>query len=492
MAPNISSSNPPFTPASHELGLLKSLDRHCKAKDQSNAQAVLNVHMYRSEHCRNEIYRHVWICSGQPGGDPQFGEHHALEDLNRLRKAVHSYAEEVFHSLKKNERHLVEGKVWENAGRPLKKDPKWGKHHAVNKTKVLLRSLSDWRHADDQELGPLKEEQGFMDVANPLLATGALSYLEFARLSMVCKTFRDAIAKLPRGFWINAFQSEGIPLVESAEGEVRNSRADFTALAPITLSGRVISEFLGQPVGPIPNIREDVFARLSEQDPFGLDTIRKNYVLVMVPSLIQRIAGEAFPFALDPNGNLVPAPAEAVEGQVLNIPFSLKNLRILCKHPLKGRGNKPVFNRGSNAQVFEQCGLASNTTRVYLMRKQVADQSRNMRYEEQEKLVAGHRFEAMPLLLRALFDAVEILANGSCYDAQRSYARTSDRINNDVYQSVIGGFVPRAGGGFVPGGLWCASYLDSNYIGVVPGVPAGVQPAIGHWPLNTRPLESGH
>ncbi len=477
MTQGVPSSIPSYLPASHEWDLMDSLYSHCDRNDQSNAQAVLNSHL--SERCQNEIYRHVSICYGRPGGDAQFGKHHALKDLNLLGAAVHSYATEVFRSLNENERHFIEGKVWENAGKSQTNDEKWREHHAMESTTRLLRSLKDWRHAANEELGPLKDQKGFIAMTRPLLATGALSIGEVVHLSMVCKTFRAAIdAEYPRDFWINAFRNEGIPMVESAQGEERNHRADYLALAPITLSGRVISEFLGRPVGPIPKISQEAFDRLSHADSFQEGTNRDSCVIVVLPSVIQRTAGKAFPFALDPKGNLVPAPAEAVEGQVLNIPFSLKNLRVLCEYPLKGAENGPVFGRNSYDPIFEQCGLASNTTRVFLMRKQVADQSRNMTYEDQKKLVAEHRFEVPPLLLTALVAAVDILAKGICSHGRNplTYARTSDQVlvGKNLYPSAIGGFAPGAG-------VHVDDYYNvSDCFGVVPGAPAEVLSAIGH------------
>ena len=111
------------------------------------------------------------------------------------------------------------------------------------------------------------------------------------------------------------------------------------------------------------------------------------------------------------------------------------------------------------------------------MRKQLPDQSRDMTFEEQERLVGEHQMQVTDLLSRGLFDVLTIRRTGTCPHGETPwiYARCSDLVVIDGcrYQSAIGGFAPGAGVRVYYGCYGIGS------IGVVPGVPAEVLPAIG-------------
>ena len=174
------------------------------------------------------------------------------------------------------------------------------------------------------------------------------------------------------------------------------------------------------------------------------------------------------------NENLIELPpGTTVVKHDLMIPFSLKNLRMLCAYPLKGKENTPVFDKNFSDAVFNHCNSHPDKVTVYFMRKRVADQSRNQSYAAQQEIVKSEEFEVTPLRERALLDSVMILKSGTCPDNRNPpiFARTRDAVlyGSDVYQSVVGGFAPRVG--------VCVSYDDyvaHDYFGVVPGVPAEV------------------
>ncbi len=64
---------------------------------------------------------------------------------------------------------------------------------------------------------------------------------------------------------------EGIPLIESLDGEVRNLEEDFKNLYPKTLSGRMIAQFIGKVVGPVGEIKSDEYAYVRLQHDLRLD-----------------------------------------------------------------------------------------------------------------------------------------------------------------------------------------------------------------------------
>ena len=290
----------------------------------------------------------------------------------------------------------------------------------------------------------------------------SLGAADFSRGARVCKLWHELFQD--QGIWKSLSQREGIPLVE---GNDRNYKEDFKILYPITLSGKTISQFFGESLGEIPRIRLEVFNRLQQRDPFDPQrSMQENYVFVVVPSKVAR--------PLDQNTPPPLSEAGEIAGPMLQIPFSLKNLKMLCEHPLIGHKHMPVFGKDSYQPVFDQCGLCSDKVRVYFMRKRVADQTRSLPYLQQEGKARDQGLEVTPMLPRALYDAVCILRSGTCPDNRErepvTYARTSDlvRVGNSTYPSEIGGFAPRAGADVNSSGY------DYDLIGVAPGGSAEV------------------
>jgi hypothetical protein len=291
------------------------------------------------------------------------------------------------------------------------------------------------------------------------------------RCELVCTTFFRVFSQ-DQEMWTQLSLKEGIPFVA---GPNRDRRKDFQTLFPLTLSGARISQIIGKVRGPIPRIREVVFNKLNDPDPFEPNKCMKDtWVFVVVPSGVTRTAGPQTPLDFDNKGNLVEVPEDQVQhGKELVISLSLKNLKLVCVYSLKGRENL-VFNQGIDNEVFDQCGVSSEDgTRVHLMRRCIVEKSRELCYSDQKKLVEQCGFGITPTRIRALFHAVVILESRTCSDGnnpQLSFARSPDlvRIRNNSHFVCIGGFATHLG---------MSVFLTTDghrTIGVAPCIPADV------------------
>jgi hypothetical protein len=300
-----------------------------------------------------------------------------------------------------------------------------------------------------------------------------LEVVDVGRSEQVCRSWnsllKDALT------WKKLSEREGVPLVASPSGHLRNYREDFKILRPITISGKKISQFFGKIVGHIPPISEKWVNKLQEEDPFEKKNLmRDNYLFVVIPSSIRRTVDQEAPLALDEWRNLIESTnqenghSNSTERRDLEIPFSLKNFKKLCSYPLKGKENMPVFDGCFVPEVFDTC---ADKTNVYFMRKCLIWQSKNTSYSDQEALVKTQGFEVTPLRERAIFDAIKILESGTCPDVRYpwNFVRSPDTVCylNGIHRAVIGGFSPCFGMDIY------ASYgIDA--VGVVPGVSAEV------------------
>ena len=271
-----------------------------------------------------------------------------------------------------------------------------------------------------------------------------LDLADIPQASRVCKSWNDFI-KNNALLWRTLSEKEGISIVE---GEDRDRKEDFKILYPRFVSGKKIGGLFGKVIGPIPPISEKDFNELAKEDPFEKgELMQETFVFVVRPDKVARTSDQDTPLTLNASNEL--ESIEKPTGEVLEIPFSLRNHKMLCSYPLSGKENMPVFDKDSDSDVFEQCDTYPNKVTVYFMRKQVSEQSRKKTYTTQEELVKTQGFEVTPLSIRALSDSVEILTSGTCSDNRNpwTYARTSDvvRYGSNAYQSVIGGFAPRAG-----------------------------------------------
>src|SRR5690242_4244382 len=96
------------------------------------------------------------------------------------------------------------------------------------------------------------------------------SYLELKdifSLAKVCRRYNQWSRNCD--LWKTLSEREGIPTVANLDGTPRvNLKQDFKVLYPITVSSRIIGQFLGKVVGSVPPIRQFWFDKLSQPDPY--------------------------------------------------------------------------------------------------------------------------------------------------------------------------------------------------------------------------------
>ncbi len=73
--------------------------------------------------------------------DPQWGEHHIFEDMEKFCKAVSLAVDTKFTRLSKNQKDAVYGKIYELAGRPKVPDSQWGERHAFDEVLRLVDAM---------------------------------------------------------------------------------------------------------------------------------------------------------------------------------------------------------------------------------------------------------------------------------------------------------------------------------------------------------------
>lgn len=248
-----------------------------------------------------------------------------------------------------------------------------------------------------------------------------LSVEEIFQLSRINRIFKETMDSLfePNDFWIALFDREGIPQVQQTGDQKRNLREDFIHLYQRTcVSGRMINTYLGQMVGKIPAITEEVFKRSKSEPNFGF---------FVRPAAVRRTIGPDFPVQLvkmqlpspDPKQPerfeqlLYPNRDLIGEGETLTIPFGIFNLRILSDYPKKGREYAPclaverideeVFTEdfyesvggvhlGDHQTAFHLFNRVSGTVKVdYMLRAGVLEESRWVNdYNEERGLSFDH------------------------------------------------------------------------------------------------------
>lgn len=300
-----------------------------------------------------------------------------------------------------------------------------------------------------------------------------LELKDIPNAARVCKLWNDLI-KNHQDLWKRLSEKEGVPLVASLTNQPRDYREDFKTLYPITISGKMIGQFFGEIVGKVPPISEEWFNRLKDPDPFEKEkSIGENYVFVVDPASIKR---KEATLDLDESGNLKERPKQEIEHsktQELEIPFSLKNIRMLCSYPLSGTENMPVFSRTSPSEVTNQCNTCPDRVHVYFMRRHIAEKSKGLSYSDQKELVKREQLEVAPLRQRTLFNATMILKSGTCPDLSKIRSvnvRHSDLLGNKFYRATSGNFFP--GLGMYVG--WAALEYGFPGLGVVPGLQVDV------------------
>ncbi|MES2200223.1 MAG: hypothetical protein V4489_08660 [Chlamydiota bacterium] len=297
-------------------------------------------------------------------------------------------------------------------------------------------------------------------------------------LRLVNKVWKGVIDG-PEGrvLWRRVSIGEGVPIVQ---GESRDHKDDFRFLLPITISSRIIGKYLGEVVGEVPLMREDVFTRLKhEKDSFEVRKFQRDtHVVIVDPSKLKITVSPNRPLRLDATETLEEVPVaerDQIVKAELTIPFSFKNLRMLAAYPLAGKEKGPVFEGESAPEVFELCNTPLDQNGILIMRRKVVGRNRVFNGEQgQNALVTNRGWKVVTVRQRGFYDAIEILKTGTCSDnrAPYTYARSAERISQEVEEAtvgIIGGFAPNVG-----------VFLSSSYgasvgsCGVVPGVSAEV------------------
>ena len=296
------------------------------------------------------------------------------------------------------------------------------------------------------------------------LFTFAMEFLEvrdILSIAQVCKLWSD-FSKDGR-IWKRQSKIEGIPQVKSVKGKLRDPKADFIKLQPMTIGGKMISQYLGEFIGDIPDIDGKYVDALEEADFFEDGKLkRETFVFVVEPHFLKRI-NEKEPPTLRKDGDLITCPGQANKREII-LPFSLTNLVILANNPLDGIENMPVVSSSSCPQVLRLCNARTEKVGVYFMRKECVKWSMGIPFFQKQWL-GKQGFEMVFLRVRALFNFILILKTGTCPEVEGqtcSYVRTSDFIKTDH------GYHHAAIGGFVPGQGICLTYYTTDQICVVP------------------------
>ncbi len=220
--------------------------------------------------------------------------------------------------------------------------------------------------------------------------------------------------------WITTFELCSYNLDKT--GEKRNRRADFRILYPITISGRMIGELFGKVIGKVPPISEYCFDNFAQNiaDPYETNKLFKdNFVVLVDPSLIERSVDKKTPLTIDEAGNLREVTPDEVVEQTLTIPFSLRNMYVLSKHPLKRKEKFPVFREYSWHSIDLSTSYP-NQVGVRIMRRSVLSKNMGLCFASQaasiQRFAPCQGFEPETIRRRSLFDAVSRLNTGSCPD----------------------------------------------------------------------------
>src|SRR3990167_4651735 len=129
---------------------------------------------------------------------------------------------------------------------------------------------------------------------------------DIARLECVCRAWGWAIANSPLLQWEKMFDRYGVPRISRPDRPLRNAenaKEEWETMFQATLvSGSMIARFLGKPVGPIPPVRAELVNSLRDPDPFAVtpgELKRDHYGFVVVPSAVERVVDQNFPFRVD-------------------------------------------------------------------------------------------------------------------------------------------------------------------------------------------------
>lgn len=89
----------------------------------------------------NLIHFHAWDLAGRPDG-ANWGSLHVLDDMNGFFIALRRSIEDRLKQLPEQEKNGIYGSIYRLAGSPQTDDPQWGEHHAADNLARLADALS--------------------------------------------------------------------------------------------------------------------------------------------------------------------------------------------------------------------------------------------------------------------------------------------------------------------------------------------------------------
>ena len=301
-----------------------------------------------------------------------------------------------------------------------------------------------------------------------------LTVADISTINQVCKAW-NTTTQSP-SFWLSMFETLKIPCVEGHE--IETAKEDFIFLRRITHSAKKMA-CLGKLIGSMPRLSPEFFNTLKNaMDPYEPHKkMSETFVVVVEPTHIQW--PDCDPSLLDDlvkNGEF-DATVElqhVFTDQGIQVPYSLKNLKILAKYAAAKQGIKSVFNEaflgdGPLKQILAQCSQMAKTAKVTIMRREAPPQSFNKSDLQQQILLKQHGHEMAPLSTRFYFNLGMLLAKDDQV-ALSKYSHTSDQVKLDkkVCSVVIADFA-------VPGGICfhCGGAANKE-VGAVPILSAQV------------------
>jgi hypothetical protein len=222
----------------------------------------------------------------------------------------------------------------------------------------------------------------------------------------------------------------------SAQRGVKKVELSKTAIPAMAIGPKEWSQYFGE-VGTAPPLPANIDKILNRPCPFWKDKrVKDTHLLVLAPATVDGI-----PFTLDLLGELIKDPKEGVRK---------------ARYEIYGN------------EVQKELGAQYRRSSYWvLMTRDVLPDSRNKTYGEQEALVAEHarRLDLPYEIPDALAAAIAILLHHArtgerlYTDAPWTYTRCQERVDNNSYPVVVGGFSS--------GGLY-VNYSDDvhDYYGV--------------------------
>jgi hypothetical protein len=321
------------------------------------------------------------------------------------------------------------------------------------------------------------EYYSFVRITQDYLGKG-----DIVRLAQASREYYDW-AKITALIWRRFSEQEWVPTVIHAEPQPDDAYSDYMTLGPLRMISKVFyDQYLGEMIEALPPISENALNRLKDVNPYDKEnrTLRDTFKVLVDPTKFRRTDQVALLQGLLENSLLDNKGA-------LIIPLSLKNLKVLCEHPLRGAENGPVFRKFSEL-VLDQCNVCPDKINVSFISDRAVEETRHKIYRAQEGQLRVLGFNVASLRHCILRNAASILSSGTCADDSGIYAANPDIVlDGRVRHANVGGCFPHAirsdDGSSEDEDPYCAFGLEVHFYHpevvdvdnvVVPSIPAGV------------------